>query len=114
MATIYCDSSTKEACVVVEGRNPRLFPYLRRHTNNEGEYEAVLAALHLVDLCDLESAEIKTDSLLVVNQVNGTWQCRKNTLLHQRNKIREELSRHSNVTLSWIPREENLAGHVLG
>ena len=99
---------------MIEGLSPRLFPYLRQHTNNEGEYEAVLAALCLVDLYDLAPAEIKTDSLLVVNQVNGTWQCRKKTLLLQRDKIRRELSWHSNVTLSWIPREENLAGHVLG
>ena len=110
MARVFCDSSTKEACLVVEGQEPIFIVYPSPVTNNVGEYAAVLLALRWVlhALPGLPTT-IYTDSLLVVNQVNGVWACRKHHLLPFRERIRELLVK-TGVSLAWIPREENPAG----
>ena len=108
---IYADSSTKEACIVVEGYDPAVYPYSEPVTVNVGEYQAAILALSVCRLIS-EEVEILTDSLLVVNQVNGLWKCKKPHLLPFRDYAR--LLMESGATLKWIPREENLAGKVLG
>ena len=115
MARVFCDSSTKEACIVVEGQKPIFIAYPSPVTNNVGEYVAVSLALQRVlnNLTDppvrREPITIHTDSLLVVNQVNGVWACRKPHLLPFRERIRELLVK-TGVSLAWMPREENQAG----
>jgi len=115
---IYCDSSVKEACLVVEGQEPKIVSYPEAVTVNVGEYRAVLLALEEANYQHLVKATILTDSLLVVNQVNGVWRCKKKHLLPYRDKVRDILLHMSFVparkySLNWIPREENLAGKVL-
>ena len=115
MARVFCDSSTKKACIVVEGQKPIFIAYPSPVTNNVGEYKAVLLALQCV-LRALPGlpATIYTDSLLVVNQVNGVWACRKPHLLPFKRKVNELMQKIMNggkdIRLEWIPREENLAG----
>ena len=110
---IYCDSSTKEACLVVEGQKPLRFSYKNPVTNNVGEYQAIILALRIIHNQKLKQVELLTDSQLVVEQVNGSWQCRQPHLLPLRDKVRELLAQE-NATLAWIPRGQNLAGMVLG
>ena len=110
---IYCDSSTTEACVVVVEQKPLLFPYDKAVTVNQGEYEAVLYALDWARCnCKDSEFEILTDSQLIINQVNGVYKCRNKKLLPLRNRVIAQLLQHGGK-LSWIPREENLAGLVL-
>ena len=42
-------------------------------TNNEGEYEALLAWLRVATILGVESLDAFRDSLLVVNQVQGDY-----------------------------------------
>ena len=109
---IFCDSSTTEYCLVLEGQEPHIVAYSARVTNNVGEYQAVIEAVKLALSLKLKDALILTDSQLVVNQVNGMWECRQPHLLPLMDKARE-LLKGSNITLAWLPREENLAGRVL-
>ena len=115
MARVFCDSSTRKACIVIEGQEPIFIVYPSPVTNNVGEYKAVLLALQCV-LRALPSlpATIYTDSLLVVNQVSGVWACRKPHLLPFKRKVNELMRKIMNggrdIRLEWIPREENLAG----
>ena len=115
MARVFCDSSTRKACIVIEGQEPIFIVYPSPVTNNVGEYKAVLLALQCV-LRALPSlpATIYTDSLLVVNQVSGVWACRKPHLLPFKRKVNELMQKimngGRNIRLEWIPREENLAG----
>ena len=99
---------------MIEGQEPIVIPYLETVTNNVGEYKAVqFALLEASEQKHVKSIEILTDSLLVVNQVNGLWKCRKPHLLpflHETKALIKELQ----ATLSWITREENPAGKVLG
>lgn len=109
---LFCDSSVKEACYVPEGQEPVLTLYPEPVTVNVGEYKSVLVALEWANGQRLEEVEILTDSLLVVNQVNGSWKCKKGHLLPYREKVRRLLE-ETGYTLNWISREENLAGKVL-
>jgi ribonuclease HI len=76
-------------------------------TANVAEYRAVRAALRWLDKYHpTRNAQIFTDSKLVVEQVNGQWDCRAERLIPLRNecqKLKAELS----VSIRWIPRAQN-------
>ena len=114
---IYCDSSTKEACYIVNGHHPVIKTYKAAVTNNVGEYIAVIYALEHTKRLEYQGVEILTDSLLVVNQVkaekDGGWKCHSLHLLPFIEKVRD-LIWETGATVAWVSREENLAGKVLG
>ena len=114
---IFCDSSTRKACIVVEGEKPIFIVYPSPVTNNVGEYKAVLLALEAAQELRLEDVEILTDSQLVVEQVNGRWKVRTPHLLpfnQLAKKLMQEIgSEGRNIRLKWISREENIAGFLL-
>ncbi len=109
---IYVDSSTHEACIVVEGQEPIIIPYSNQVTVNVGEYRALLLALWGVERAGWKQPELFTDSLLVAQQVKGKWKCRQTHLLPLLNEARS-LVKELKATVNWLPREENLAGKVL-
>lgn len=73
------------ACaVVIYSNKKKIVEYARglgRRTNNEAEYEAVLTALLICSMADLPDPIIYSDSLVVVNQINGDWECHTERLL---------------------------------
>jgi len=109
---IYCDSSIYEACFVLEGQEPKVIPYKDKLTSNVGEYLAVLLALEEATRRNYEQVHVLTDSLLVVQQVNGTYKTRNPKLLPLRDQIRELLTTLDGK-VSWVPREVNPAGKKL-
>jgi ribonuclease HI len=81
-------------------------------TNNVAEYRGLLSALRH---CQVNSrATVYSDSQLVVSQFGESWAVRDATLSEllekARNIIRE---RRLSVTLTWIPRSQNIAGKLL-
>ena len=109
---IFCDSSTREACYVFEEQEPVVVPYPERVTVNTGQYLAAILALEEALKQGLEDIVIWTDSLLVANQVNGIWECRKKHLLPFRDKVKG-LAQEVQAAIRWIPRDENIAGKVI-
>jgi ribonuclease HI len=86
--------------------------YLGAHkymTNNVAEYGAVLSALLWLKKQALVSqdVEIRTDSQLVVRQLEGRWQCVHPVLLHLKESIEKVACAFSQVTYIWVPREQN-------
>jgi len=90
-------------------------------TNNEAEYYALLKALALAAdrwadkttgkvLGGVGEILIRSDSQLVVNQVNGAWRVEDSKLLELSEKARESILNLGNVRLEWVPREDNYAG----
>ncbi|RYG62422.1 ribonuclease HI family protein [bacterium] len=86
-------------------------------TNNVAEYRALDAALtwcmknvaHLVS--HNKRIEIRTDSQLVVSQVNGLWKCKLDDLLPLRDAAQSKMklldAAKVFVNLTWVPREQN-------
>lgn len=90
------------------------------YTNNEAEYDTLIAGLE--DLIQrIESAgqqpqayslEVRGDSTLVLNQVQGKWQAKDPRMKERRGRCLRLLRRFDSVDLKIQPREESV--RVLG
>lgn len=94
-----------------EGKTPLLtmsFKLAPGLTNNEAEYQALYHAVNFFKYSGY-SLVIYSDSRLVVNQVNGSWKIKEEKFQDYVDIIRKLIQEyyHSNVQLSWIPREQN-------
>lgn len=84
-------------------------------SNNTAEYMAVELALRdcllIGGVANVTKITVHTDSLLVVNQLNCIWECRKEHLLAINKTIKslvEELETVGpRVSFLWVPREMN-------
>ena len=89
-------------------------------TSNQAEYEALIAALEdLVRTIEKAgrspedfSVEIRGDSSLVINQLDGSWKTKSLSLMPLRDRAEELLLQMGSVELIWQPREETV--RVLG
>jgi len=90
-------------------------------TNNEAEYYALLKALSLIEerrtdkttgRIPSDAAEflVRSDSQLVVNQVNGKWRVEDSKLIELSEEAKDSIRKIGSVRLEWVPREENYAG----
>jgi len=81
-------------------------------TNNELEYLALLYALRYIqNNYKSKSVLICSDSMLVVNQINGKWRVTTRTLIPLWEKCIKLMT--DKIKIKWISRDFNLAGHVL-
>lgn len=116
MNKLYTDSSLKEACWVLdkEGNHTTIcLNYPAPLTVNQGEYTALLWALNFTEKQQLDSVEVFSDSQLMVNQINGKYHCRDKPLQELRGMVLPFFTGKPWATLTWIPREKNLAGIFL-
>lgn len=74
-------------------------------TNNEAEYQAVYECLEIIE----NDSVILSDSLLVVNQIQGLWKINEDRLFTWRNRC-VALMYQKTCIIEWIPRGLNLAG----
>jgi ribonuclease HI len=91
-----------------------------RYTNNEAEYDTLIAGLE--DLISrIEEAgrqpqefevEVRGDSALVINQVQGRWKATEPRMKERRDRCRPLLRRFRAVKLKAQPRDESV--RVLG
>ena len=75
-------------------------------TNNEAEYEALIAGLDLAKAAGAENVIIHCDSQVITSQINGDFQCRNERM----KKYLEEVKGRTaglEVKFVQIPREEN-------
>ncbi|XP_070006418.1 uncharacterized protein [Nicotiana sylvestris] len=84
-----------------------------RLTNNEAEYEVMIASLELAKSLGAEIVEAKCDSLLVVNQVNKTFEVRADRMQRYLDKLQVTLGRFKEWTLDHVPREQNSEADAL-
>lgn len=87
-----------------------------RVTNNEAEYDTLIAALEAVvkrledNHADPTGAriDIRGDSLLVVNQVMGKWQCKEERMQARRDHVRALLKRFGHWRLNHHDRSNSV------
>lgn len=90
------------------------------YTNNEAEYDTLIAALedlaHRIEEAGRQpkefSLEIRGDSALVINQIQGRWKAKEARMAERRDRARELLRRFGSVDLRAHPRAESV--RVLG
>ncbi|XP_060972398.1 uncharacterized protein LOC133038310 [Cannabis sativa] len=76
-------------------------------TNNEAEYEAMIAGLGLAKEMGAKRINVFSDSQLVVNQVQGSYQVRDSKMTAYLEKTKELQSTSDEFTISQVPRENN-------
>ena len=81
-------------------------------TNNQAEYNALLAALRALPL--RSAAVVFTDSQIVCEQFNGRYQVRDSVLRDLLAEVQSLIKRNAlSVSVKWIPRGANLADGLL-
>ncbi|XP_070025569.1 uncharacterized protein [Nicotiana sylvestris] len=82
-------------------------------TNNEAEYEALIAGLELAWGLGSDVIEIKCDSKLVVNQVYGIFDMNEECMQQYVIKVQTLLTRFWEWSITHILREENVETYAL-
>ena len=82
-------------------------------SNNEAEYEALIAGLELARKLGVESLRVHCDSQLVVNQVRGDYAAKEPHLVAYLKKARLNLEPFSWYEICRIPRELNSEADAL-
>ncbi|KAK0588271.1 hypothetical protein LWI29_037037 [Acer saccharum] len=76
-------------------------------TNNQAEYEALIAGLKVCTVLGADEVEIFSDSQVVVNQVLDEYQARDESMITYLELAKELLGRFKEYRIVHVPREEN-------
>ncbi|KAK8918768.1 hypothetical protein KSP39_PZI021391 [Platanthera zijinensis] len=76
-------------------------------TNNQAEYEAVIAGLRLARELGVHDVEVLTDSLVVASQINGEFEAREPTLQRYLAKVKGVIGTFQTFSIRHVPREDN-------
>ncbi|XP_070009538.1 uncharacterized protein [Nicotiana sylvestris] len=82
-------------------------------TNNEVEYEAMIAGLELERELGINRIVIKSDSYLVFNQMLGTYTAREARMQQYLEKVRDLIRQFQTWKVTQIPRDENVEADAL-
>lgn len=82
-------------------------------TNNVAEFKAIIEALRWISENEPETqVELLSDSQIAVRQILGEYACHKAHLRELRDEALGLIVR-ANVSLRWIPREQNYEADAL-
>jgi len=78
-------------------------------SNNVAEYKGLFAGLDYLLAEGLQDNDVSIygDSMLVINQMSGTWRIKKGLYKNIAKQTKELVKKFSNIEFSWIPREQN-------
>jgi len=94
-------------------------PIVATSTNNQAEYQALIKGLELLREVRADAVEIFGDSMLVINQLAGSYECRSKVLITYHEKSMQLLKEFKDFRLEHVPRLHNedanrLAQHASG
>ena len=81
-------------------------------TNNEAEYEALVAGLDLAKAAGAKNMIMHCDSLVITSHINGDYECRNERMKKYLEEVKSRIS-GLEVKFVQIPREETNAPTVL-
>ena len=82
-------------------------------SNNEAEYEAVIAKLNLTHSMEGDQLEICSDSQLAVKQIEDSYEARGEKMIFYLKKVQELLKKFTRVQVRHVPRAENMREDAL-
>ncbi|GJS06171.1 reverse transcriptase domain-containing protein [Tanacetum coccineum] len=82
-------------------------------TNNQAEYEALLAGLRIAKKMGVQALSVKVDSKLVASQINGDYVACKENMIRYLTKAREYIKCFKSFRIKNIPRNHNQKADVL-
>ncbi|GJW16388.1 reverse transcriptase domain-containing protein [Tanacetum coccineum] len=119
--TLFTDgSSCVDGCgagVILTDPEGMEFTYALRFqfetTNNEAEYEALIAGLRIAEKMGVRNLEVNVDSKLVANQVNGTYIAKEADMIKYLEKVRTLTSTFRAFSIKQVPRSKNKKADAL-
>jgi ribonuclease HI len=103
--------------VVLEGANDLLIEKSLRFefkaSNNQAEYEALIAGMTLAREMCVENLRAKSDSQLVTSQIIGEYQMKDTQLIKYLTKVHNLAERFSFFEAIYVPREQNSRADIL-
>ena len=81
-------------------------------TNNEAEYEALVAGLDLAKAAGAKNMIIHCDSQVITSQINGDYECRNERMKKYLEEVKSRIS-SLEVKFVQIPRKENKCADCL-
>ncbi|GJZ54198.1 reverse transcriptase domain-containing protein [Tanacetum coccineum] len=82
-------------------------------TNNEAEYEALIAGLRIAEQMGVKYLQENVDSRLVANQVNGSYIAKEPGMIKYLEKVRVLTSTFKEFSIKQVPRGENKKADAL-
>jgi ribonuclease HI len=82
-------------------------------TNNQAEYQAVIIALEKAISLGARKVLLKSDSELVVNQINGKYKIKNTAIRSLYQKVVRLIGALESFTMSYLPREQNTQADAL-
>ncbi|GJY11793.1 reverse transcriptase domain-containing protein [Tanacetum coccineum] len=82
-------------------------------TNNEAEYEALIAGLWIAEQMGVKNLQANVDSRLVANQVNGSYVAKESGMVQYLEKVKTLASNFKEFSIKQVPRSENKKADAL-
>jgi len=119
--TLFVDGSSNTkgggAGIVLQGPNNLLLEQSLRFgfkpSNNQAEYEALIAGLHLAADMGVENLTCKSDSQLLVGHMDGSFQVKDPLLIRYYHVVKGMLAQFKTVRLEHINRAQNSRADLL-
>jgi len=117
-----CDRGTGIGIVLISPRGRKYefsLPIAATSTNNQTKYQALIKGLELLREVDADAVEVFGDSMLVINQLAGSYECRSEILITYHERSVQLLKEFKDFRLEHVPRLHNeeanqLAQHASG
>jgi len=94
-------------------RHEHALKFMFRASNNEAEYEALIAGLELCQSLGAEAVHAYLDSQPVVSQLNGEYEVKDDTMAAYVRCVREVTALLSSFEIVHIPHSENRQADTL-
>ncbi|GJZ20164.1 reverse transcriptase domain-containing protein [Tanacetum coccineum] len=82
-------------------------------SNNEAEYEALIAGLRITAQMGVRNVHVSVDSKLVANQVLGAYVAKEENMIKYLEKVKSLVSGFANFSISQVPRSKNKKADAL-
>nr|GEX38223.1 reverse transcriptase domain-containing protein [Tanacetum cinerariifolium] len=82
-------------------------------SNNEAEYEALIAGLRIATRMGVRDVHVRVDSKLVVNQVLGTYVAKEDNMVKYLEIVKSLVSGFTTFSISQVPRSKNKKADAL-
>ncbi|GJR33731.1 reverse transcriptase domain-containing protein [Tanacetum coccineum] len=82
-------------------------------TNNEAEYEALIAGLRIAEQMGINNLQANVDLRLMANQVNGIYIAKEPGMIKYLAKVKALASTFKKISIKQVPRGENKKADAL-
>ncbi|GKA09809.1 reverse transcriptase domain-containing protein [Tanacetum coccineum] len=95
------------------GQRVHLCVKIRIASNNEAEYESIVAGLRIAEQMGVKNLIAKVDSRLVASQINGLYEAKEQSMTQYLEKAKKLIGGFKKFSIDQVPRSENKKADAL-